>query len=167
MLWGKWWEPKPPLCKGRWRGAPEGLGGTGSRIRQRSGEFGRLLRAIPPSASLTAPLYTREPWTCALLGLPCVREAVMASGHDGRVVFAPLREISIRAEGTPLLTTGHETLTAGRSSSLPARAVGDRPYGVKRKSVRNSRRGQGTPPYGRCSTVPARADAPARGMPHP
>ena len=133
------------------------------------------LRAPAPFAqgSLRAHTVPRLPLTRKVLklrtsqGLPCVREAVMASGHDGRVVFAPLREISIRAEGTPSLTTGHETLTAGRSSSLPARAVGDRPYGVKRKSVRNSRRGRGLPPYGRCSTVPARADAPARGMPHP
>ena len=46
---------RPPLCKGRWRGAPEGLRGTGLRIRRRSGKFERFLCAIPQSASLTAP----------------------------------------------------------------------------------------------------------------
>ena len=46
---------RPPLWKGRWRGAPEGLRGTGLRIRRRSGKFERFLCAIPQSASLTAP----------------------------------------------------------------------------------------------------------------
>ena len=75
-LWSCW-EPKPPLCKGRWRGAPEGLlqcswkccaksdcsmsqnpAAPSRKPLTKSDRWG----TIPQSAKLTAPFTQRGLW---------------------------------------------------------------------------------------------------------
>ena len=57
---------------------------------------------------------------------------------------APQREFQSCRRHTALLTSSLLPIT---SLQMPARALNERPYGVKRKFVRNSRRARVSPPY--------------------
>ena len=77
------YQPKPPLCKGRWhdKAVTEGLCGKTQPFRRNTGEFATFPCTTPQSASLTAPLTQGSLPLSSPLPIPYSKSSPKAIPH--------------------------------------------------------------------------------------